>query len=283
MFGYLRSIFGPSETASQETAAPAVAQPEPEGGPVAKPEVRRIPMMRLEVRSACQYDCEMCAHGHQRKRFKDYELSLEQLERFLNVTRESGYVIGNMRIHGPGEPLLWHHFNEGVRMLKASGVVESVFVASNGLLLHKIEEATWDSLDELRISVYSDFNRQKTLEECQGKYGDKISLSPMDNFVVLPKGIEDEAPIPCQCMCDGPMLLGDRLFYYCGPPVFGAGHIMGRDVMEDPKLSVPIERGYMENYDRSLLGNMDYCKFCWANEHFFSRTVPQSTTGGNWR
>lgn len=286
MLSILKSLLAPRESGNDQASTLATniaeAQITPQSMPQTKP-VRHIPMMRMEVRSACQYDCEMCAHGAQRKLLKDYELSLEQLERFLTATRESGYIIDNMRIHGPGEPLLWHSFNEGVRMLKASGVVSTVFVASNALLMRKIEEKTWDCIDELRVSLYADFNRQTDLEEAQKKYGGKIAISPMDNFVILPKSVEEAKPIPCRCMCDGPMLLGDRIYLYCGPPVFGAGELLSRDVQADPDLSVPVGLNYMERYDQAKLGNMDYCTVCWANEYFFSRTVPQKTTGGNWK
>ncbi|HRQ81265.1 MAG TPA: hypothetical protein PKZ97_09105 [Azospirillaceae bacterium] len=245
--------------------------------------MRHIRQMKLEVRSQCQYDCEMCAHGEQRKMLKKYELSLEDLQRFLDATRESGYYVDNMRIHGPGEPLLWRHFNEGVQMLKASGVVGTIFVATNGLLLRKISEEAWACIDEMRVSVYAAFDRHDELEEVYARHRDKIHISEAGEFRALPQDPTHEAPIPCACWCDGPMLLGDRLFLYCGPPVFAAAKAFGRDAMEDPELSVPVAPGYLDATDERKFGNMEYCKRCWANGNFNLPSVPQSTVGGNWK
>lgn len=244
--------------------------------------MRHIPQMKLEVRSMCQYDCEMCAHGEQRKLLKKYELSLEDLQRFLDATRDSGYFVDNIRIHGPGEPLLWHHFNEGVQMLKASGVVGTVFVATNGLLLHKISEEAWACIDEMRVSVYGPFDRFDILDEAKARYPDKVHVNKAEEFRILPPP-GAEAPIPCACWCDGPMLLGDRLFLYCGPPVFAAAKDMGRDAMEDPELSVTVGPNYLDAVDPTKFGNLEYCKRCWANGNFQLETAPQKTTGGNWK
>ncbi len=245
-------------------------------------EKRRIRMMRFEACSRCQYDCEMCAHGEMRKQDNNGSMSMEQMERFLHWTRESGYFIENLRIHGGGEPLLWEHFNEALPLLKQSGVIGTIFVATNGLLVHKIPDEVWECIDEMRVSIYNGFTRYKEVEATFRRFPDKIILNNAFSFVRLPKGPQDKAPVPCQCRCDGPMLLGDRIYLYCGPPVFGAAEIMGASLDDDRDMWVDVGPDYLEHFDARRIGTLDYCAHCWGNGHF-DEYVTQSISGGNWK
>ena len=168
-------------------------------------------------------------------------------------------------------------------MIADSGVVQRILVTTNGLLLGRIEDDTWDRIHEVHVSVYPAFDRHDLLQTCKEEHGGKIKIVPTNQFLIGPLGRHDEAPIPCVCACDGPMVVGDRVFLYCGPPVFGAGVLLEQNVMEDGDLWVRVEPGYMETYDRNKWGNMEYCKVCWANGRPFRYTIPHSTVGGNWR
>lgn len=139
--------------------------------------MKHIRQIKCEVQSFCQNDCEMCAHGDQRKAFPEYQLSLEDLHNFLNATQKSGYYIDNLRIHGPGEPLLWKFFNQGVQMIKESDVVGTIFVATNGIFLKNISDTAWDCIDEMRVSIYESFNHYKILEHVQNKFHTKIKIN----------------------------------------------------------------------------------------------------------
>ena len=242
-----------------------------------------IKQMKCEVQSKCQNDCIMCAHGEQRKLLPNYELSLSELQYFLDVSRDSGYRIDNMRIHGPGEPLLWRHFNDGVILMKQSGIIETIFVATNGIRLDSIDDDTWDCIDEMRVSVYSAFNRQEKLQKIVDKYPQKVRINMVETFRRLPLEGE-EASIPCQCHCDGPMLIGNRVFSYCGPPVFGAAKLFGQDVFADPELSVIVGPNWLDSYASQKAGNLEYCKRCWANSNFAPtlNTTSHQVDGGRW-
>ncbi len=247
--------------------------------------VKKIRQMKCEVCSLCQNDCAMCAHGEQRKTLPDYQLSLEELHTFLKCSEDSGYYIDNMRIHGPGEPLLWRHFNEGVKMMKASGIIGSIFVATNGLLLKNISNDALDCIDEMRVSVYSSFNcpDHDTLHNLVNRFPrTTIVINKPDEFRRLPV-IGEEAAIPCRCICDGPMLFGNRVFLYCGPPVFAATKKFGENACDDNELSVSASLDWFDAYNKKKAGNMEYCKCCWANGNFALDSIPHDTNGGNWR
>ncbi|MFC1524553.1 hypothetical protein ACFL6N_07165 [Thermodesulfobacteriota bacterium] len=244
--------------------------------------MKKIRQMKCEVQSKCQNDCVLCAHGEQRRLLPHYELSLADLQKFLDVSRDSGYYIDDMRIHGPGEPLLWRHFNEGVGLMKDSGIIGSIFVATNGQLLEKITDDTWDCIDEMRVSLYSSFDRHEKLHEIIDRFPDKVMVNKVDTFRTLPVAGE-EASIPCRCVCDGPMLLGDRIFLYCGPPIFAAAHLFEENALGNSELSVSVGRNWLDSYDEQRMGNMKYCKRCWANSNYSSEKVPHEVKGGKWR
>ncbi len=69
--------------------------------------IKYIRQMKLEVQSKCQYDC---------RELSDYKLDLSVLARFREVSKNSGYFIENIHLHGPGESLLGHNLNEGVKI-----------------------------------------------------------------------------------------------------------------------------------------------------------------------
>lgn len=243
--------------------------------------MKHIEQMKFEVSSACQNDCELCAHGDLRREFKGYQLSMEQLQRFVTYTKESGYYIGSVLIHGPGEPLLWRHLNEGLALLNNSGIIGAIQIQTNGLGLERITEKAWKYIDKMQITLYSNFNQQKILTDVLTKHGHKISLHKAEVFMDTLEPLRDGAPIPCRCACKGPMLIGDWLFLFCGPPVFGAASSMGKNIFDYPELYSNVDMNYLEQYDKSRIGNHGLCQHCWANLNFTrERKVHRHVGGG---
>lgn len=223
---------------------------------------------KLEVSSPCQNDCELCAHADLMRHVRGYQLSLEQLDRFLFYTERSNYFIRSLSLHGPGEPFLWKHLNEGLRRLKRSPAIGWMTMVTNGLLLDRITDDSVACLDRLFVSVYANFNKHALLEEFRAKYGNKIALWDGTHFWEHTSEKSHTVPATGGCNCFGPMLFNDTIFPYCGPPVFGAAKAKGVDVMAEPHLSVPIGMNYMDSYNARLMGRMDICRYCWANPNF---------------
>ncbi|MDD2463082.1 MAG: hypothetical protein PHI97_03730 [Desulfobulbus sp.] len=240
-----------------------------------------IPQMKLEVCSRCQNDCEMCAHGEMRKFFPNYELTLEQLKEFLLVTESSGYFINNIRMHGPGEPLFWKFLNEGLQLLRNSSCIGTVFVATNGLLLNLISEKSWGCIDEMRVSIYDNTINNEMISGFASKYPDIIKIEKQSEFRKLPAS-GDFGEIPCKCICNGPMLFGDKILLYCGPPVFGTTAY--RNNREDclSSISTPVATGWYDKYQANKEGNLNFCYDCWANSNLKLDRVNHLATHGGW-
>ena len=246
--------------------------------------MKTIPQFMVEVCSVCQNDCLHCAHGELRKKTKKYHLSIEQIVNFIQHTETSGYFIEHFLIHGSGEPLLWKYLNEGLRLFKASNNIKKIHIYTNGLALNKLEDKTWDCIDCLFVSVY-DKKQIKLIKSHYKKHLSKIEFLLQKKFTIRMKDKSEAAPIPCKCMCSGPMLLGDKVFLYCGPPVFDAAEIISKNIWEIKYLHTDVKNNYLISLDPHLSGNMELCRYCFANNNYLEKTkkVPHISTGGGWQ
>lgn len=90
-----------------------------------------------------------------RYQFRNYHLPLDELAEFLRVTEESGYFIERLDLTGPGEPLLWKHLREGLKLIRSSKAIGSINVVTNGLELSRLDEVSWAC-----IGLYRHASRQ---------------------------------------------------------------------------------------------------------------------------
>lgn len=224
-----------------------------------------ISRMFFEVCGACQNNCAECQHKEMRRRYPDYQLDIPSLMRFIDVTRESNYEIRNLLINGIGEPLMWQHFNEGVRLLHASGVVLKIHLYTNGQAIETIEPETWKCIESVHVNAYTsihkDRNTPESLLKAGYQWGDKIKAYWVGGFR---KSVIDRHPetLPCLCESPGPMYCDGRIWPWCGPVLFDACAIAGTVPMAH---SVPCEVGYVDMYSERMQGTFGECDCCNAN------------------
>ena len=257
--------------------------------PVEMGEQKNRPVMKLdhimfEVATACHYDCAECAHGEMRKETKKFQLSVDQVIDFIKYSENSNYLFNRLVIHGPGEPFLWKYFDKSLELIHQSKAINSVKVYTNGKGMDRIADKTWDYIDDVELSLY-DMEQDVTLKETLTHHMKKIDVKPITAFWsrVGPKDVPIQTP--CACICDGPMLLGNIVFLYCGPPVFDAAKLLGKNIWDLHELYVKLGDDYLATMDPSKKGNMDICRYCWGNGHYFGKatTVRFSNSGGGWQ
>jgi hypothetical protein len=78
------------------------------------------------------------------------------------------------------------------------------------------------------------------------------------------------------------MLFGDHIFFYCGPPVFGAAEILKIDLYEQTDIYTKIGINFLKRYDPQKTGNLELCRFCWANSNFEKEKYSNDPMGGKW-
>jgi len=240
---------------------------------------RVIEQMHLAVCTPCQYDCVSCAHQAIRYEHSNYHLPLSELKEFLAVTESSGYFIERILISGPGEPLMWKHLHEGLALLAASPVIGYIEVLSNGLAINRLDDRAWRHIDRLRVSWYPEAaHLESELLEAQRRYGaSRVVVNAIDKFRAPPAG--PSGAIPCECMSTGPTYFDGRVLLFCGPPVFDAARLAGRDVFDYADIFRTLRPGYLEpdKPDQAptwlapvdpirKTGNHELCRTCWANQ-----------------
>jgi len=235
--------------------------------------MRRIKEMKFEVCGTCQNDCHFCAHAGMLTAYHGYQLSMDELRRFIDCTKQSGYFIERISMHGIGEPLLWKHFAEGIRTLKDSGVVGSIIVTTNGLLLDRLQDDVMAAIDSFVISAYPTLKDRSVVDRLARQYPGKFTVVEQTSFrAMLQKGYRNR--IPCTCTCPGPMFIKDKLFLYCGPPVFDAARLKGVQVLQLSDLYVEMRPNYLDGSDDTRIGNMDLCNYCFNNANIHVLSYP---------
>lgn len=222
--------------------------------------------MMMEVCGACQNDCPYCAHSGMISAYKGYQLSIKELESFIQCTLKSGYFFETIHVHGIGEPLLWKHFNTGIKLLKEAGIAGNIIVTTNGLSSDRIKDETWEYIDVLNVSLYENCSNRGNLKELADRHKGKVNLVPPSGFRTKPTK-RYLTTLPCPCLCSGPMFVKDKIFLHCGPPVFDAAILSGIDIFSSRDLYVELAPHYLEKFEENKIGNIVLCNCCWANEN----------------
>jgi len=204
----------------------------------------------LEVCSVCQYKCKGCAHLGLRNRDPNYQMSMEEVQNLVSRLRELDLKLDELHIHGPGEPLLWDNLNIGLRFFHQCGLIDRITVVTNGLSFGKIDEDVWGFIHV----IFSRYPEAKYNEDILEAHQDKIEIADRSKFYFpsFPHAKFNG------CNCSGPMLYKDKIYPWCGPPLFDA---LDRSNKEDD-YSVPLKE-----WDPRKVMAMDYdiCLWCWAN------------------
>jgi len=223
-----------------------------------------IDRMYIEVCSACQYNCQYCCHKEMIEFYNDYHLTLEELDRFLYYTKKSNYFFREVCIHGSGEPTLWKHLNEGIRVLHDSEVVGGILLGSNGVSIGNIEENTFEYIDQIRISGYPDAKKNDRLISLQKSYPEKIKINDIKMFLEVTK-VAHLGTIPCKCICPLPMFIKDKIFY-CNGAVFEAAKLKGVNILDCHEVYCELKEDYMKGYMFDKKRNYDLCQYCSYND-----------------
>ena len=225
---------------------------------------RIINRIFLEVCSLCQYGCKFCTHEEMKKIYKGYSLTLEELDRFLYYTKKSRYYLREVCLHGPGEPTLWEHLNEGIKILYDSDVVGGISIVSNGVSIENIKEETVEYMYKIHISDYPCSKENERLISLQKRFPEKISINDRKIF----KEFLDRAhlgTIPCECICHFPALIGDKVFF-CGGGAFSAAALKGVSIFDCHEVYSYIGENYLKDFEQCDIRNYDLCQYCSYNK-----------------
>ena len=199
----------------------------------------RVEAFEFHVTEHCNLRCANCCNmsplvGERTLAIADFEPLVRQLA--------SSVVADVVKIMG-GEPLLHPDITSVVRVLRASGIGDRVRLFTNGLLLHAMSDAFWESLDELTISTYTSAPVKPAVlamaRERARRHDIVLNIKPVDEFSqVLSTSYErDDAKVAAtfqRCwLRHRCMVVRDRRFYTCTRAAY-AGDFLTRVAHEPP-------------------------------------------------
>ena len=221
------------------------------------------------VTSRCNRDCPQCSQRGFRRGNSGYEMSLSAIEKWIEDTQTSGYLPYRSLILTGGEPLLWEHVEEGARLLRESGLGDQVNLFTNGDPTDRVTDKMMESLAGLRVSHYGD--NSQAIERLQKRYGAKIQIAQRQRHYPIPRVLAGEDVLPAVCACEGPALLGDRV-YGCAMLVTVANEV-GLDLAQYPGSHCRLQVGYLELLAGFPRTRHDCCRGCIGNIAFRQQTV----------
>jgi hypothetical protein len=106
--------------------------------------------LTCELTAHCNLRCALCDHAspHLEPRFASLEDFSRQLRLLAAVLEVEELLFSG------GEVLLHPEFPAFLRVARETGIARGILVLTNGVLLHRMPEEAWRSMDELQVSVY---------------------------------------------------------------------------------------------------------------------------------
>jgi len=188
----------------------------------------------------------------------EYQMSLEEIDKFLYFTEKSGYSF-NYRYTG-GEPLYWKHLEEGTRMLTSSKSCKSLLLMTNAMKPKALTKKIVSMIDYIRISQYG-YNH-KAMRIVKETYPDKVHIVDREEFYPHPTSpINNATPVEC----------GNFEHLYFKGKVFACPHSYALAVrhkmnMDETELGVDLCLNYCERNTQIREGHENICKLCIGNK-----------------
>lgn len=158
-----------------------------------------IPPTHLEliVVDHCNITCRSCNHAS--PIMPSWFADPDTVHRDFSILAKH-YRPARVKVLG-GEPLMHKNLRALINAARASGISEHFSLTTNGALLHKADDALWEAIDEVEISLYPnvagahenlDLARAKTRE-----FGKKLTIYQYEAFrgTFSLQGTEDSALI----------------------------------------------------------------------------------------
>lgn len=225
--------------------------------------------LEINIVEHCNLRCKGCDHSSPflAQRFIDVGEFLHWLA-LLQSAR-----IGRLKLIG-GEPLLHPRILSLLDAARQAGIADEVGVVTNGTMLHRMEEAFWDAIDFLQVTLYPGIRVRLTPEQLQEKArerGFRLTLTERNLFrhTVLHEEITDKAVVQrIYDRCELPRSLGchtlrnGRLFK-CSPAAFSKDRL-GLDVHERDGLDLTSVRDLEEEVTAYLNDPhpLQACHYC---------------------
>lgn len=181
--------------------------------------------VEYNVTEHCNLSCYGCDHAS--PLLPDRFVAVEDFARDLTALARVFHA-EQLRILG-GEPLLHPDLLQFLREGRRTGVADSIWIYTNGVLLHTMPAELWELIDGLHISVYPGVRRRLDDAECERlckAHGIKLEVEHYTKFTrtlinrqirerKLVRAIYRHCEMAAECNT-----VHDGRFYKCAPAPF---------------------------------------------------------------
>lgn len=213
-------------------------------------------MMSLFVVSACNLSCGECIMMNQMKNYSGYQMSLEELNKFLTYAEKSNYKF-HYRYTG-GEPLYWKKLEEGTKLLRNSKTCKSILLMTNGMAYDKLNDKIVGMIDYIRISQY-DYNKN-AIKYLVKRYPNKVKIVDRQEFLPLPnEPIHDAVPVEC----------GNFEHLFFKGKVYACPHSASLAIKHNLthiRTGTEINENFCDDLNEIRHNHEEICKFCISNK-----------------
>lgn len=231
---------------------------------------------------ACMLRCDNCLVCHWLEKGDEKTMTMGQVEELCRCIKDSGYHFYQADVTG-GDPSLWAHLPECLKMLKQSKLFDRVITYTN---LMWYGEDTKDRLlnianaaDLLLVSQYP--VNKRMVDSVKSLYLKNVEFLDTYRFFREPPSIIPKT-IPAQCDCPGPSFYSNNKIFACNS-IRPIEYKLGLQQHCLQGLWTGLGVGFMERLDWTKLQSFIGCGCCVANKKVQKAVglVPHTTKSVN--
>lgn len=233
----------------------------------------QLKRLSIKTTAVCNGKCWWCGVQDWMEQNKGYHQSIENIEKFIEYSKDAGYKWNDI-VYSGGEPFLWKHLDEATHLLKSSGIVGKIITYTNGFWMKDREQIAKriSEFDSVILSVYP-FNQDKVALS-RGLVG----VANRPEFFVHPnKNYPDLIPAICNCRAYG--MVGDVITLCPSMHFVAAGCNLE---FEDSEWTT-LQPNFLDHIDDSNVVNREICSWCFGNTriHKHLEKIPNKLENSN--
>lgn len=226
----------------------------------------------LHVTNLCNFSCQECSQKARMRSYPSYHMSIEEMERFLIFTKQSGYTFKSL-VLGGAEPLLWKNLKQALVLLnKNRDIFSEINIASNGRLINDDNIIELESIDKIYISRYS--VNSEYIKKYLLKFP-KITCWNVKYHYKRPVSILTDR-IPGTCVCPKLIAFYNGKIYWCSAICSIIKYLDQKDDFY-PDVVTELKKNYLKDFPTHQYGAHRLCGACVFNKNVQAVSVKIQT------
>jgi hypothetical protein len=232
--------------------------------PLAITRERTDMILTIKTTAKCQNSCEWCIVVPWMEQNPGFETTIENIKDLIKWSNYSDYQ-WNRIIFSGGEPLLWPHLKDALRLIRESGITDALYMYTNAMRVDKEYlpefKAIASYFDTVIISSYP--NNQDQIDLIMAAKIPCILPYSRPRFFKSPDGPVPNS-IPAVCGCSAYGMEGDKITL-CGVQ----DHLIiykGWDLEDYSGERTKLGPNFLEELSKMDRTVRQICQYCFGNK-----------------